>query len=82
LIQEIKKAELSEATKENDFPQIDLNNTFDRPRCCVKDYEAIAMFEMYEEDMIKIATKEFDQLVNDEWAWKEAFTTSNSKYGI
>jgi len=82
-IRKLKRLDLTEVDGTEDYPQLYFEAAQDRPECHTKDYDrAIAMLGMHKEDTIKIATKEFDQFVNDEWAWKQAFTISNSKYGI
>ena len=78
----LKKLDLTEADGTEKYPQLWFEASQDRPECHTRDYDrAIAMLEMHTEDTIKIATREFDQFVNDQWEWKQEFTTSNLKYG-
>jgi hypothetical protein len=54
---------------------------FNRPEDHTKDYDrVIKMLEMTEEDTVELTSTEFGQYVQDEWSWKDEFTTSNSKY--
>ncbi len=41
---------------------------------------AIRMLELSVETEIELELHDFDQLVQDEWQWKQSFTTSNSTY--
>ena len=41
---------------------------------------AIRMLELSVDTEIELELHDFDQLVQDEWQWKQAFTTSNSTY--
>lgn len=41
---------------------------------------AIRMLELSIDDVIEIDEHTFNQLVLDEWQWKQAFSTSNSTY--
>ena len=41
---------------------------------------AIRMLELTVDTVIELGTYEFNQLVLDEWEWKQAFSTSNSSY--
>lgn len=41
---------------------------------------AIRMLELSVETEIELDLHDFDQLVQDEWQWKQSFTTSNSTY--
>lgn len=84
LSRKVKKLDLENAVDltENDFPNLWVSAAQDRPTCHAKDYDrAIAMLDMSTEDEVVISAREFDQFVNDEWDWKEAFTVSNAKYG-
>lgn len=78
LLEKIRDLEPDECTKE--FPALFLSCS-DRPVCHVRDYDrAIAMLRMHEAPLIEISAEEFDQLVNDEWDWKNVFIASNRKY--
>lgn len=41
---------------------------------------AIRMLELSVETEIELDIHDFDQLVQDEWQWKQSFLTSNSTY--
>ena len=41
---------------------------------------AIRMLEMSVDDTVELDQYEFAKLVQDEWEWKQAFSTSNSAY--
>jgi uncharacterized beta-barrel protein YwiB (DUF1934 family) len=41
---------------------------------------AIRMLELSVDVEIELALHDFDQLVQDEWQWKQSFLTSNSTY--
>lgn len=46
-----------------------------------KDYQrAISMLEYSVEDTVLLEERDFQQFVQDEWAWKEAFAASNLQY--
>jgi hypothetical protein len=52
-----------------------------KPTSYEKDYErAIRMLELSVEDTIELEEDIFNQLVLDEWHWKNAFVASNSLY--
>ena len=42
--------------------------------------KAIRMLELSVEEVIEIDSSVFNQLVLDEWGWKQTFTTSNALY--
>ena len=51
------------------------------PVCYVKDYDrAIAQFDMTTEQIIKLNSVEFSQLVLDEWDWKAHFDSNTMSY--
>jgi hypothetical protein len=52
-----------------------------RPVSYEKDYDrAIRMLELSVEDTIDLESDVFNQLVLDEWSWKQMFTASASLY--
>jgi ribosomal protein L23 len=52
-----------------------------RPTSYEKEYDrAIRMLELSVEDVIDVAQDVFNQLVLDEWTWKNAFVASASLY--
>jgi len=63
-----------------DFPR-KLRKLTDVPTTHIKDYDrVIQMLEMHTKDSITLNAQDFSRYVQDEWAWKESFTTSNSAY--
>lgn len=51
------------------------------PQSYESDYSrAIRMLELSVEDVIELEDDVFNQLVLDEWHWKQSFTVSNSAY--
>lgn len=51
------------------------------PEDHTKDYDrAIQMVEWSIEDTIELDTRQFQQLVMDEWEWKERFDTQIAAY--
>lgn len=42
--------------------------------------KAILMLELSVDDVIELDQYEFSKFVQDEWEWKQAFSTSNSTY--
>ena len=63
-----------------DFPR-KLSKLRDVPTTQIKDYDrVIQMLEMHTEDTITLNAQDFSRYVQDEWAWKESFTLSNSHY--
>lgn len=51
------------------------------PRSYENDYSrAIRMLELSVDDVIELEDDVFNQLVLDEWVWKQSFTTSNIAY--
>lgn len=54
-----------------------------RPNSYESSYKrAIRMLELSIEDVIEVEEDVFNQLVLDEWSWKNSFTTSNSLYKV
>ena len=52
-----------------------------KPASYEKEYDrAIRMLELSVEDVIELESDVFNQLVLDEWSWKNMFVTSNSLY--
>lgn len=52
-----------------------------RPSSYEKDYDrAIRMLELSVEDVIEVEELIFNQLVLDEWSWKNAFVASSALY--
>ena len=51
------------------------------PQTYQKDYDcAIAMLEMHTADDIEVTTTDFQHFVQDDWDWKDQFSTLNSSY--
>jgi len=51
------------------------------PEDHTKDYDRVlCMLDMSREDQITLSSESFEQYVLDDWKWKRAWTTSNSKY--
>ena len=68
-----KTGELDQIAKIRAMPQ--------KPASYEKDYDrAIRMLELSVEDTIELEEDIFNQLVLDEWHWKNAFVASNSLY--
>jgi wobble nucleotide-excising tRNase len=68
-----KTGDLEQIAKIRAMPQ--------RPASYEKDYDrAIRMLELSVEDTIDLESDVFNQLVLDEWHWKNAFVASNSLY--
>ena len=68
-----KTGELDQIAKIRAMPQ--------RPTSYEDSYtRAIRMMEMSVEDVIELEDDVFNQLVLDEWAWKNAFTASSALY--
>lgn len=61
--------------------KIDIKNMPVKPNSYEANYNrAIRMLELTVDTVIELGTYEFNQLVLDEWEWKQAFSTSNSTY--
>ena len=60
------------------------NITIQKPESHVKDYDlVIQMLKMSVDDVIELGQYEFNQYVNDDWQWKQMFSSSvysNSRY--
>lgn len=67
---------------DNNFPLcIELSGFERKPVDHIKEYDRlIKMIELTDEEHIELNEHEFDQYVNDEWAWKQDFTLSTQKY--
>lgn len=51
------------------------------PRSYAESYEtAIRMLEMSDDKVVELTQQEFSQYVEDKWAWKESFNTTNTMY--
>jgi len=83
------KALAVKITKENvklantgDLDKIkDIKSIPSAPRSYENDYNRAArMLELSVEDVIELEDDVFNQLVLDEWSWKQSFTVSNSMY--
>ena len=68
--------------KTGDLEQIALIKAMpQKPASYVKEYDrAIRMLELSVEDIIELESDVFNQLVLDEWSWKNMFVASNSMY--
>ena len=77
-VQKICKFNLAEI----DADRIDsLKEVPDQPQSYETSYtRAIRMLELSADDIIEVDELTFNQLVLDEWLWKQSFTTSNSFY--
>ncbi len=52
-----------------------------RPASHAKEYERVsAMLRHHTEEDIELDERNFDQYVNDNWEWKEQWSTSNAGY--
>jgi hypothetical protein len=68
-----KTGELDQIAKIRAMPQ--------RPASYEKEYDrAIRMLELSVEDTIDLESDVFNQLVLDEWHWKQAFTATSALY--
>jgi hypothetical protein len=68
-----KTGELDQIAKIRAMPQ--------RPSSYEKDYDrAIRMLELSVEDTIELEEDVFNQLVLDEWTWKNSFTATGALY--
>ena len=68
-----KTGELDQIAKIRAMPQ--------KPSSYEKDYErAIRMLELSVEDTIELEEDIFNQLVLDEWSWKNSFTATSALY--
>ena len=68
-----KTGDLDQISKIRAMPQ--------RPSSYEKDYDrAIRMLELSVEDTIELEEDIFNQLVLDEWTWKNSFTASSALY--
>ena len=68
-----KTGDMDEIAKIRAMPQ--------KPTSYEKDYDrAIRMLELSVEDVIELEETIFNQLVLDEWTWKNAFATSAALY--
>ena len=60
---------------------IKMRSAPDRPRSYEKEYgRGIRMLELSVEEVIEVAEDVFNQLVLDEWAWKNSFTATTASY--
>lgn len=51
------------------------------PQDHTSDYDrVILMLEMSVEKVVELSQREFQQYVQDDWQWKQAWSLSNSKY--
>jgi len=71
-----------ELAKSGDLEQIARIRAMpNKPASYEKEYDrAVRMLELSVEDVIELEADVFNQLVLDEWAWKNMFITSNSLY--
>jgi len=75
---EILKARLAEA-KKGIKRAISVN--LPMPEDHTRDYDRrIRMYEMDIEDNVELTEAEFAQYVQDDWGWKQQWTTSNTAY--
>ena len=65
-----------------DLDQLKRNRSLPNPPICFEDTynRNIRMLELSVDDVIELEEQLFNQLVLDEWAWKQAFTTSSLSY--
>lgn len=58
-----------------------IKNIPERPVHYLNEYDrSIQMLVMSVEENITLSSQEFDQLVMDNWAWKNSFLATNSSY--
>jgi hypothetical protein len=80
-VDEIMSAEASKANLWHDVDFSAIYKLAQKPESHEKEYDrALAMLEMSVDDQITLTQQEFEQLVMDEWQWKQAFTLSGSLY--
>ncbi len=87
-VEDYKKAAINVAQKNLELAQSgDLDQIArikgmpQKPTSYEKEYDrAIRMLELSVEEIIEVAQDVFNQLVLDEWAWKNAFVASASLY--
>jgi len=83
LISCVEKAkDILKVAKSEDFEQVkNLNWNLPVPRSYEKEYDrAIRMIELSVDDSIELPSETFNQLVLDEWHWKESFSLTASTY--
>ena len=69
----VNTGELEKIARVRQFPQ--------PPRSYEKEYgRAIRMLELSVEDVIEVEELIFNQLVLDEWSWKQAFAAMSASY--
>ena len=74
--QNLKIAKTGDVSK---FSQI--KNVPPSPSCYLKEYDrAIRMLELSADDVISVDQHIFNQLVLDEWAWKQSFAATSMAY--
>ena len=63
--------------------EVVVNVNLTRPQDHTEDYDrAIQMMTWEINDEIELTLQEFTQLVQDDWGWKQQFTTTNQFYGV
>ena len=69
----VNTGDLEKIARVRAFPQA--------PRSYEKEYgRAIRMLELSVDDVVEIDEHTFNQLVLDEWSWKQAFTAMSASY--
>lgn len=52
-----------------------------KPESYEEQYDtALEMLEWSQDESIEVSQQEFRQYIQDEWAWKQSFSTTNSTY--
>lgn len=63
--------------------KIEVNINLLRPQDHTEDYDrALQMLEWELEDSVELTITDFTQLVQDDWGWKQQFTTTAASYGV
>jgi len=67
--------------KARDGKDVERNMPNIKPESHLEEYdEAIEMYTMTVEQIIKLPQSDFRQLVRDNWSWKQSWSTSNTGY--
>ena len=75
------KKKLEEAENAQNITKISLNISLTIPRSFVKDYDAvISMLSATTDEIIELDSTQYQQLILDEWDWKQQFASSVTAY--
>lgn len=78
-----KVAKQAKAGKIKEPPQNLANLIHTRPAEYIETYQAaIEMFCHHEGEQVTISSKDYDQLVRNNWEWMEGFAHTNAIYGV